>query len=409
MDSDLPTMDLHYTGEKGPLFGLTLKTGLLTVVTLGIYRFWAKTRIRKYIWSSVNAGGDTFEYTGTGLEKLLGFLVAIVFLAVYLGIVQMVLFYFGLNIMIDPETADPAQVIGQVAAIYISFFAVLPFLLYAMYRARRYKMARTRFRGIRLGMEKGAWGYVARALGYGFLSVITLGILTPLSTFKLEKYMADRSFYGSARVHQHGRWTALYPAMKHLLIGIAILAISGGILTWAALSQINATGAMVVVGVIGVFVGYIWFIIGAVYYGVRSFGYLMGHKTLGDEISFVSEPRTGAVIKIFILGGLLLSVLASVVFGVVGALAAAFVPLVMDAGPTTMIVLGVLGAVGYVIALVVTQALSMILITQPILAHYIDTIRVRNPEALNRIAQREAETGVDAEGFADALDIGGAI
>lgn len=413
MHEGTETMALRYTGEKGPLFGLTLKTGLLTVVTLGLYRFWAKTRIRKYIWSSVNAGGDTFEYTGTGLEKLLGFLVAIVFLAVYLGLVQMVLFYFGLNIMIDPETAETAQVIGQIAAIYISFFAVLPFLLYAVYRARRYKMARTRFRGIRLGMEKGAWGYVARALLYGFLSVISLGLLTPLMTFRLEKYMADRSFYGSARVHQHGRWTALYPAMKHLLIGIAILLLSGGLMAWGAVPPAGSfeprSVVMLIGGGVGTFIGYVWVIIGSVYYGVRSFGYLMGHKTVGDEISFVSEPRAGAVVKIFILGFLLLSVLASVAFGVVGALGAAFIPLLMDAGPTTMIVLALLGALGYVIALVVTQALSMILITQPILAHYIDTIRVRNPEALNRIAQREAETGVDAEGFADALDIGGAI
>lgn len=413
MDSDSQPMDLRYSGEKGPLFGLTLKTGLLTVVTLGIYRFWAKTRIRKYIWSSVNAGGDTFEYTGTGLEKFLGFLVAIVFLAVYLGVIQMVLFYFGLNIMIDPETAEPAQVIGQIAAIYISFFAVLPFLLYAMYRARRYKMARTRFRGIRLGMEKGAWGYVARALGYGLLSVITLGILTPLMTFRLEKYMADRSFYGSARVHQHGRWTALYPAMKHLLIGIAILAVAGGLLAWGAIPSAGAVEprsiGMIVAGGIGLFVGYIWVIIGSIYYGVRSFGYLMSRKTVGDEIAFVSEPRTGAVIKIYILGFLLLSILASVAFGVVGALVAAMMPLMGDIGPTTMVVFGALFGIGYVIALVVTQALSMILITQPILAHYIETIRVQTPEALNRIAQREAETGVDAEGFADALDIGGAI
>ncbi|MEN9061511.1 YjgN family protein [Ponticoccus litoralis] len=278
-------MALRYTGEKGPLFGLTLKTGLLTVVTLGLYRFWAKTRIRKYIWSSVNAGGDTFEYTGTGLEKLLGFLVAIVFLAVYLGIVQMVLFYFGLNIMIDPETAEPAQVIGQISAIYISFFAVLPFLLYAVYRARRYKMARTRFRGIRLGMEKGAWGYVARALLYGVLSVISLGLLTPLMTFRLEKYMADRSFYGSARVHQNGRWTALYPAMKHLLIGIAILLVSAGLMVWGAVPSPGSyeprSVIVIIGGGVGTFIGYLWLIIGSVYYGVRSFGYLMSHKTLG--------------------------------------------------------------------------------------------------------------------------------
>ncbi|CAN0586808.1 unnamed protein product, partial [Ectocarpus sp. 12 AP-2014] len=106
MSTPQDSMDIRYTGEKGPLFNLAFKTGLLTVVTLGIYRFWQKTRIRKYIWSSVNAGGDTFEYTGTGIEKLLGFLIAVVFLAIYIGIIQMVLFYAGLSVMVDPQRAS---------------------------------------------------------------------------------------------------------------------------------------------------------------------------------------------------------------------------------------------------------------------------------------------------------------
>lgn len=404
MSIDQDSMDIRYTGEKGPLFGLAFNTGLLTIVTLGIYRFWQKTRIRKYIWSSVNAGGDSFEYTGTGIEKFLGFLIAIVFLAIYVGLIQMALFYAGLNIMVDPETASPREIIAQTAAIYITFFAVLPFILYATYRARRYKMARTRWRGIRLGMEKGAWGYVLRALGYGFLSTISLGILTPLQTFKLEKYQTDRSYYGSARLTQTGKWTDLYPAMKHLLIGIGILVLSFGLIAGG-----GATEAMGLIGLggFGAFVGYVWVIIGSIHYSVQSFAYLTSKKVLEGDIRFTAGPRSGFVIKTFILGGLLVGVLASVAFGIVGVVAAAFLP-ILDGG-AGMVVFGIVLAVGYVVALVLVQALSMILITQPVLAHYIENLGIVNADALNRIAQREAETGVDAEGFADALDIGGAI
>lgn len=397
-------MDIHYTGEKGPLFNLAFKTGLLTVVTLGIYRFWQKTRIRKYIWSSVNAGGDTFEYTGTGIEKLLGFLIAVVFLAIYIGIIQMVLFYAGLSAMVDPQRASPQEMIAQTIALYITFFAVLPFILYAVYRARRYKMARTRWRGIRFGMEKGAWGFVWRALGYGFLAVITLGILTPLQTFKLEKYQADRSYYGSARFTQTGKWTDLYSAMKHLLIGIGILVVSGSLAVGAAISESIGLAAF---GGLGVFVGYIWVIIGSIHYGVQSFAYLTANKVLGDDIRFTAAPRTGFVIKTYIVGGLLVGLLASVAFGIVATIAAAFIPLLQNGGG--IIAFSIVMAVGYVVALVLTQALSLILITQPILAHYIEKLEIVNADSLNRIAQREAETGVDAEGFADALDIGGAI
>ena len=56
-----------FSWEKSKLFWLVVWTGALTVVTLGIYRFWARTRLRRYIWSSIMPGGDSFEYTGTGL------------------------------------------------------------------------------------------------------------------------------------------------------------------------------------------------------------------------------------------------------------------------------------------------------------------------------------------------------
>ena len=107
------------------------------------FRFWAITVgivVLSYIFYTItgsiewDAGGDTFEYTGTGIEKLLGFLVAIVFLAVYVGILQLLLFYAGLSVMIDPETASPEELIAQTLAIYLTFLAVLPFLLYAIYR-----------------------------------------------------------------------------------------------------------------------------------------------------------------------------------------------------------------------------------------------------------------------------------
>ena len=44
-------------------------------------------------------GGDAFEYTGSGLEKFLGFLIALVILAFYLGILQVVLTFVGFNLL----------------------------------------------------------------------------------------------------------------------------------------------------------------------------------------------------------------------------------------------------------------------------------------------------------------------
>jgi uncharacterized membrane protein YjgN (DUF898 family) len=90
-----------------------------------------------------------------------------------------------MNIFAEPTTIE--EMVAQMAATYLTLLAVAPLWFFAAYRARRYKMARTRWRSIRFGMEKGAWGYALRAIGHWFLTIATLGLLLPRQTFYLEK------------------------------------------------------------------------------------------------------------------------------------------------------------------------------------------------------------------------------
>ncbi|MEP3637970.1 MAG: DUF898 family protein [Paracoccaceae bacterium] len=387
----------RYFGQGKPLFLLYLKTTFLTLITLGIYRFWGKTRIRKYIWSAVSLDEDTFEYTGTGLEKLLGFLVAVVILAVYLGIIQMALLFFGLSLL--SEATTQAEQLAQIGTIYLTFFAVMPLLLFAQYRARRYKLSRTRWRGLRFGMENGAWGYAFRALWYYFLSGITVGILMPLSTFKLEKYMADRTWYGNVKFHQSGRWQDLYGGFRHVFIALAIIVVS---------IVLVATQSVPFLAIIGIFVGYIWFLIGLVYYRVFAFNYLTQGKVLDEKVTFLSVARTGAVVKIAIIGTVVILVLLAVIGGVVSGIAYqmrdALIGLEsLPIGPT------IISLVLYVAMIMITGGLSLVMITQPIIEYIVNNVTVDGADHLADIQQRPGDVGGDAEGFADALDVGGAI
>ncbi|MEO0666369.1 MAG: DUF898 family protein [Pseudomonadota bacterium] len=396
----------RYFGKGAPLFKLYFITAIFTILTLGIYRFWAKTRIRKYIWSSVTGDDDSFEYTGTGLEKFLGFLVAIVVLAIYLGIFQLLLTFVGFSII--PQDQSPQAIAGQAIAINLSILAVLPLMLFAQYRARRYKMARSRWRGLRFGMENGAWGYVARAFGYGFLTIITLGILAPLGTYRLEKYMADRSWYGDGKFEQMGRWQDLYRGMKHVFIGLGILIASG--IAFAIGAPGEQAGLMILGGV-GFFVGYFWLIIGMVYYRVYAFNYLTGHKVLDGQVTFAAALETSTVLAKVIVGGIVIAVLMAVIFGVIAGIAAAAFAGAgatgqLDAGS---IVGGLVVLILYALAFLVAGGLSLVMITQPIIEHAVNNITVNSADHLNEIQQRSADSFADADGFADALDVGGAI
>src|SRR5689334_11823780 len=67
-------LTIEYVEQPG-LGRIALLNALLMVLTLTVYRFWAKTNVRRHIWSCVHINGEPLEYTGRGVELFLGFLI----------------------------------------------------------------------------------------------------------------------------------------------------------------------------------------------------------------------------------------------------------------------------------------------------------------------------------------------
>src|SRR5688572_5770871 len=75
-----------FTGVRGDFRWLVIRGAMLELVTLGFYRFWLATDMRRHLWSHTPVGGDAPEYTGTAKELLIGFLFALAILApIYLA------------------------------------------------------------------------------------------------------------------------------------------------------------------------------------------------------------------------------------------------------------------------------------------------------------------------------------
>src|SRR5205085_12184611 len=68
-----------FRGSGAALFGIHVINALLILATLGVYFFWAKVRVRNYLWSESEFEGDRFAYHGTGRELIIGFAKAIAF------------------------------------------------------------------------------------------------------------------------------------------------------------------------------------------------------------------------------------------------------------------------------------------------------------------------------------------
>lgn len=383
----VPGLTTDFAGQKGPLFALALKTSILTVLTLGIYRFWMKTRLRRYYWSSVRPGGHPLEYLGEPVEKLLGFLIAVVVLAFYIGVVNLVLMFLSF-----------AFLHGNATAYAVSFIGVIPIWFFALYRARRYVLARTRWRGLRFGLLPGAWGYSWRAVVHWAITILTLGVLWPRKTFWLEKYKTDRTVLGTWTLHQGGSWRMLFRPYVPVIVSISL------ILTAAVFLYFEDWRFFALLGL-----GCAGLPVAAIHYQVRAWALLANHKTAGS-LGLEARPRTRRVLGIYTLGYFLISVIIGLVLAAAGVLVsvpgAAVGP---GEGFQFQPWYPIVGAAAYFAVFILWGVLGHVFVTLPLWRHYAETLTVTGAEDLSGLRQRARDEFREAEGFAEALDLGAAI
>ena len=402
----LSSLSTEFVGRRWPLFKLAMKAGVLTVLTLGIYRFWMKTRLRRYYWSSIRPGGHPLEYVGEAVEKLLGFLIAVVILAFYIGIVNLILMFISFSLF------D-----GNYAAYFASFIGVIPLWFYARYRARRYVLARTRWRGIRFGVDPGAWGYAWRAMLYWALTIVSGTLLWPLMTHRLEKYRIDRTWFGDRQLSQGGRARDLLKGMIPVWLVILLII---GLFGWLNLMSTDDGYSAefdfeLVLG--GIVMVSPFLLIAFAFYTVRSFRVLTATKTAGG-IGFESSARTPRVIGIYLLGYSVTSILTGIV---AAALSIGYVALLfravgadfslddLDNLTSPGLPLQALGFATYFLIFLIWAAFQHVFVTQPLWRHYATTLVVHGGESVHEVRQRDRDEHTEAEGFAEALDLGAAI
>src|SRR5580692_11388889 len=68
---------LRFVANRGDYWRLMIRGSALQAVTLGLYRFWLFTDMRRSLWAGVELEDENFEYTGTALELLAGFMMAL--------------------------------------------------------------------------------------------------------------------------------------------------------------------------------------------------------------------------------------------------------------------------------------------------------------------------------------------
>ena len=196
-----------FHGAGGTLFGIHVVNVLLMIVTLGIYYFWAKTRVRQYLAGQTEMEGDRFAYHGTARELLLGTLKAVL--------------VFGLPILAMNVIRDVLDVpiAMKIVAGLVSATLIFVFFPVAIVGARRYRLSRTSWRGIRFSF-RGRVRELIRIWIVGTLLIgITFGFYYPFFLVTRQAFMVSHSYFGSERFDFTGRGRQLF---KHYLIALLL-------------------------------------------------------------------------------------------------------------------------------------------------------------------------------------------
>ncbi|MGH7399430.1 MAG: YjgN family protein, partial [Candidatus Rokuibacteriota bacterium] len=201
-----------FHGTGGTLFGIHIVNTLLTLVTLGFYYFWAKTRLRQYLFGQTQIEGDRFAYHGTGKELFLGTLKAVLVFGVPIALLNAI-----------RDVLDVPVLLKFVAGL-ISASLLFVFFPIAMVGARRYRLSRTSWRGIRFSFRGRVWELMKIFILGTFLTGLTFGLYYPYFLVARQTFMVSHSYFGSERFAFDGLGRALFwPFVLSILLTVPTL------------------------------------------------------------------------------------------------------------------------------------------------------------------------------------------
>ena len=189
----IETRSLSFHGAGWPLFGIHVLNAFLTIITLGFYSFWGKTKVRRFLWGGTEMEGDRFVYHGTGKELLIGFFKAMLVFTLPVTL---------LNIL--PLFLEPKKT-ASVICMLLTYDLLMVFIPLAMVGARRYRLSRTSWRGIHFSFRGKTWEFVKIFLGGGILTLLTLGFYYPFFTTNRHEFMVAHAYFGNHRFEFDGR------------------------------------------------------------------------------------------------------------------------------------------------------------------------------------------------------------
>ncbi len=410
---------LRFVGRVGDYWRLMFRGAFLQAITLGIYRFWLFTDMRRFLWAATQIAGETPEYTGTASELLIGFLIAV-------GILIPV---YALFFVASLEYGILSQLSGIVAFVTLAGFGE-----YAAYRARRYRLTRTVFRGLRFHQTGSAVRYAVRAMLWWIPVVLTLGLAWPWAAANLERHKMRNTFYGNLGGSFAGSGTRLFGRgvmIWLVVVGplVAGFAAALAVVDWSVVKELTdgdelrvLSGGLLLDGgekffIGALFIGVTWSVLlGAALYPTYQaivMRWWLGGLRLGGAAA-ASDLRIGGYYRVYLLY-MVYVLLFSIAFAVAAGLLlglgymtlGGYIDLTRPSVLRDGIAAGA-GIVAYVIYILGAYTIYQVVVKMRLWQAAVESMLISGYAAFDHVRAGEAASSALGEGLADALG-GGAI
>lgn len=209
--------DFEFDGNWREFAVIALSNLVLTVATLGIYRFWATTRVRRYLWSRTLFMGDRLEWAGTGQEMFRSAVTALLVVLVPLAMANLTIRY-----LINHDYKIAGQVLSLL--VLIAFYMLVGA---AVFRGLRYRLSRTYWRGIRGGSHDPGIRYGVDYAWKNAVALLPLGLLMPWAMVSLWNQRWNAMSFGQLPIVAQGRVSGLkLPYLWCYLVPVIVIAVT---------------------------------------------------------------------------------------------------------------------------------------------------------------------------------------
>jgi uncharacterized membrane protein YjgN (DUF898 family) len=358
--------------------------------------------------------GESLEYSGTPFELLIGFLFAVAILVP----VDAAFFLAALDL----------GTLGQLSGT-IGFLTLFALGQYAVFRARRYRLSRTILRGLRFHQEGSAIRYAVCAMMWWGLTILTLGLAYPWKESRLERFKMRNSYYGDLQGRFEGLGFGLFlrGLPMWLLIAVPLLAAvtaigqsfdanavseavnKGGDDILARIEASNpALGNAIVFAFVCASLSVLFAAICYPIFQAMTLRWWLSGTRFG-AIEMRSRLRTAEIYRVYLrfVGWLILFLIA---------LAILALPLLamfgyLTTGNNTSILrelsASLAGLGGYVVAMLGFSAIYRVTVVFSLWKIAVETLEIRNLDALSHVKAAGRASSPVGEGLADALHVGG--